>query len=153
VHTAYTVRIKPTILLPDSMKKKVVMVMQSGKKEDAQPCTWQGNWAAAAWMNFGQFYLKLDTVPPTIRPINVHDGAIFIKDQQLVFNAKDETGDLQSFNGYIDGRWIMFRQKNNRYTYDFDDRCPPGEHTLEVRAVDLAGNETVYQCSFVNRAK
>jgi hypothetical protein len=104
-------------------------------------------------MNFGQFYLKLDTLSPTVRPINVYDGAIFIRDQQLVFEAKDETGDLQSFNGYIDGRWIMFRQRNNRYTYDFDDRCPPGAHTLEVRAVDLAGNETVYQCSFENRAK
>jgi hypothetical protein len=153
VHTAYTVRIKSTKVLPDSIKKKVVMVMQSGKKEDARQCTWQGDWAAAKWMNFGAFYLKLDTVPPTIRPINVYDGAIFIKDQRLIFSAKDETSDLQSFNGYIDGQWVIFSQKNNRYTYDFDDHCPPGEHTLEARAVDLAGNEVVYACSFVNRAK
>jgi hypothetical protein len=153
VHTAYTVRIKPTIPLSDSMQQKVVMVLKSGTKKDAHPCSWQGNWAAAQWMNFGDFYLKLDTVPPAIRPINVYNGATFIKDTSLVFDAKDETGDLQSFNGYIDGHWVIFRQKNNRYTYDFDDHCSPGAHTLEVRAVDLAGNETVYRCGFVNGAK
>ena len=68
-----------------------------------------------------------------------------------MFYANDETGDLQSFNGYIDGQWVVFSQKNDRYTYEFDDHCPPGEHTLEVRAMDLAGNETVYQYSFVNK--
>ena len=65
VHTAYTVSIKPNVALADSMQKKVVMVIKSGRKKDAQQCTWQDGWASAQWMNFGDFYLKLDTVPPT----------------------------------------------------------------------------------------
>lgn len=152
VHTAYMVRIKPIVTLPEEMKRKVVMVMQSGKRKDARPCIWQDDWAAAEWMNFGNFYLKLDTVRPVVHPINVRDGAVFIKDRRLVFTAKDETGDLQSFNGYIDGKWVVFSQKGNVYTYNFDENCLPGRHTLEVKAVDLAGNETVYTCSFVNKA-
>ena len=153
VHTAFTLGIKPVALLPDTLKRKVVMMMRSGKKKDAQLCTWHGDWAMAKWVNFGQFYLKLDEVPPQLRPVNVSEGATFINDQKLVFDAKDEIGDLQSFKGYIDGRWVIFRQKGSRYTYDFDDRCPPGKHSLNVIAVDLAGNKTVYQCNFVNGVK
>ncbi len=153
VHTEYTVRIKSDVILTDSLKKKVVMIMQSGRKQDAQTCAWQGNWAAANWFVFGAFYLKIDSMPPLLHPVNVSDNAVFIKDQKLVFDAKDETSDLQSLTGFIDDRWVIFRQKDDRYIYDFDERCPPGKHTLTVKAVDLAGNETVYQCNFINAAK
>ena len=153
IHSAYDVRIKLTTPLTNSMKKKVVMMTQSGKSQDAQACNWQGDWATASWRSFGKFYLKIDNIPPSIKPVNVHDQAVFVKDHKLVVDAKDESGDLQSFNGYIDGHWVIFRQKENRYTYDFDEHCPPGEHTLTVKVADLAGNETVYQCNFVNGAK
>ena len=153
VHSAYEVRIKPTALLTDNLKKKTVMIKQSGNNKDAQTCTWQGDWAMAKWRSFGKFYLQTDNIPPSVKPVNVKDKAVFVKDQKLVFDAKDDLGDLQSFNGYIDGRWVIFKQKDDRYTYNFDERCPPGEHTLLVKAIDLAGNETVYQCSFVNGAK
>jgi hypothetical protein len=150
VHDSFTIRLKPTMALPDSVKNKTLMVIRSGRKYDAQRCDWNSDWAEAKWWNLGQFFLKYDDVKPTLRPVNVYDSAIFVKDQKLVFDAYDETGDLQSFNGYIDGQWMLLRQKDNRYTYDFDDRCLPGWHTLEVKAKDLAGNETVYTCSFYN---
>ena len=152
VHTPYMLRIKPTVALTDGLKNKVMMVLRSGKRKDAQPCAWQDDWAAAQWTYFGDFYLKLDTIPPTVRAVNVHEGASFVKAQHFVFDAKDETGDLQSFNGYIDNRWIVFRQKGDRYSYDFDERCLPGAHVLKVVAMDLAGNTTMYQYNFVNGA-
>lgn len=150
VQDSFTLKIKANTALPDSIKNKTVMVIRSGRKNDAQHCTWKGDWAEAKWWNFGQFFLKYDDVKPTLRPVNVYDSAVFVKDQRLVFDASDETGDLQSFNGYIDGQWILIRQKKDRFTYDFDDRCLPGWHNLEVRAKDIAGNETVYTCSFYN---
>lgn len=150
VHDSFTLRIKPNANLPDSIKNKTVMVIRSGQKNDAQRCTWRGSWAQAKWWNFGQFSLKYDAVRPTLKPVNVYDSATFVKDQRLVFDAYDETGDLPSFNGYIDGKWVIFRQKDNRYTYDFDDRCLPGWHLLEVKVKDLAGNESSYTCNFYN---
>lgn len=149
-HDSFTLKIKAVTPVPDSIKNKTLMVIRSGSKNDAQRCNWNGDWAEAKWWNFGQFFLKYDDVKPTLRPVNVYDSATFVKDQKLIFDAYDETGDLQSFNGYIDGQWILLRQKDNRYTYDFDDRCLPGWHNLEVRAKDIAGNETVYTCSFYN---
>ncbi len=152
VHSYISVAIQPSEVLADSIKRKTVMMMRSGKKSDAQRCSWQNNFAEAQWRNFGEFYLKYDDVAPTIRPVNVREGASFSSDRHLVIDAKDETSDLLSFNGFIDGKWVIFRQKNDRYTYDFDDNCPRGWHSLEVKAIDFAGNESVYRCSFQNVA-
>ncbi len=150
VHDSVEVSIKARDNMPDSVKQKTVMVIRSGRKVDVQKGLWKGNWMQAKWWNFGDFYLWQDTVKPKLVPVNVYDSAVFIKDRKLVFNASDEIGGLQLFEGFIDNEWIVFRQKNTTYTYDFDERCTPGWHSLRVVATDVAGNVKEYSCSFHN---
>ena len=148
VHDSILVSIKANPDTRDVVKEKTVMLLRSGRKSDVQKGKWRGDWMEAKWWNFGEFSLWMDTIKPLITPVNIYDSAVFIKDRKLVFNARDETGDLKLFEGFIDGEWVIFRQKNNTYTYDFDDRCTPGWHNLKVTATDIAGNTKEYNCSF-----
>jgi Peptidase family M23 len=150
VHDSIVVSIKAKANLPDSVKQKTVMLLRSGRKFDVQKGSWKGDWVEAKWWNFGQFFLWKDTIKPILTPVNVYDSAVFIKDRKLVFNAKDEIGDLQCFEGFIDGAWVIFKQNDNTYTYSFDDRCLPGWHTLKAVATDAAGNTKEYTCTFHN---
>ena len=150
VHDSFVVRIKAKENLPDSVKQKTVMLMRSGRKFDVQKGNWKGDWVEAKWWNFGQFFLWRDSVKPMLTPVNVYDSAVFIKDRKLVFNAKDEIGDLQSFEGFIDGAWVIFKQNDNTYTYNFDNYCLPGWHTLKAIVTDVAGNTKEYSCTFHN---
>ena len=150
VHDSILVSIKATANTPDSLKEKTVMVIRSGRKFEAQKGKWRGDRMEARWWNFGEFLLWRDTVKPVITPVNMYDSAVFIKDRKLVFNARDDMGDLQLFEGFIDEQWVIFQQKNNTYTYDFDERCTPGWHTIKAVATDVAGNTTSYSCSFHN---
>jgi hypothetical protein len=142
-HDSFTVKIKPNFSVD---KNKVVMIVESGKKRDAQKGVWQGDYMVAKWYNFGKFYLTTDNTPPVIKPLNLYDSAIFIKDNKLQISAADDNGDLKSYAGYIDGNWVIFKQKKDTYTYVFDQYATPGWHTLKFTATDQAGNlaERIY---------
>ena len=150
-HNAFTVRIKTNPGTPDSVKTQTVMLLRSGRRGDAQKGKWKDDWMETDWQYFGNYTLWRDTIKPTVTPINVYDSAVFVKDQKIVVNAKDETGDLETFDGYIDGQWVIFSQRQNTYTYFFDEKCGPGWHQLKIRATDIAGNVREYECSFLNQ--
>lgn len=150
VHDSILISIKAKPNLPDSIKDKTVMLLRSGRKFDVQKGTWDGDWAVAKWWNFGDYFLWRDTIKPLLVPVNLYDSAVFIKDRKLVFNAKDEIGDLQLFEGFIDGEWVVFSQKNNTYTYNFDDHCTTGWHLIQAVATDAAGNQSAFSGHFHN---
>ncbi|MEO7312103.1 MAG: M23 family metallopeptidase [Chitinophagaceae bacterium] len=150
VHDSITISIRANSKLTDAEKATTVMVTRSGRKFDAQKGIWKGDWMEAKWWTLGDFYLWRDTLAPKLTAVNVYDSAVFIKDRRLIFNATDETGDLQLFEGFIDCQWVIFRQKNNIYTYDFDEHCAPGWHAVRAVATDVAGNIKEYSCSFHN---
>ena len=129
------------------------MLLTSGKKSDAQICTWDKDWAMAKWCNFGQFSLYYDSISPSITAVNIYDSAIFMKDRLIIFKVKDECSDIDSFNGYIDGQWVIFSRKSNTFSYEFEDKCSIGWHTIKVIAEDIVGNKSEFSCNFYNGKK
>jgi hypothetical protein len=49
----------------------------------------------------------------------------------------------------LDGKWILFEQHDDIWTYVFDEHCPKGRHTLRLKAEDESGNVAVKEFSFV----
>ena len=85
--------------------------------------------------------------PTTLRPVGAVSGNLS-KARAITFISKDAESDLKSFRAELDRKWLMFSNRSDYFTYQFDEHCPPGLHELKVRVEDVAGNVTERNYSF-----
>jgi hypothetical protein len=104
-------------------------------------------WYTARVRSFGDYWLEVDTVAPTVKPIMALKGNLS-KARSIAFRVSDKLTSIQSFRGELDGRWILFEQNGNTWTYLFDEHCAKGAHKLVIHAKDENGNEARQIYSF-----
>lgn len=148
LHSNFPVSIKASSSLPG----KMVMHRFANGKNDyarAEPVTTgkESRWYRAGFRDFGNFQLMIDTMPPVITPLGFKDGMNCNKQSRIVFVIKDNTEEIKKFTATLDGKWLRFsNDKGSRFIYDFDEKCPAGEHELKIIAEDQVGNsiEKIY---------
>jgi len=99
---------------------------------------------------FGDFYIRIDTVPPIIRPVNVKEGVNLSQQKNMQFRISDQLAGIKSFNGYIDGQWILmeFDVRNGSLWHTFDERTGFGKHTFNLVVTDERENIKTYSINF-----
>lgn len=138
---AFLIRLQPSRQLSEIERTHTVMQWYSGTKKEVQKVEWQQGWAAARFRDFGYFQLIVDTEPPVIVPSGFNDGANLQKASRISFSVKDNLDKTKKVRAELDGNWLRFtNDKGHNYIYRFDEKCPPGEHELKIRAEDEAGN-------------
>lgn len=145
---AFLIRLQPNRKLSDTEMLHTVMQWNAGAKKEVKKVEWQQDWAAARFRDFGNFQLLVDNEPPEIVPSGFYDGANVQKASRISFSVKDNLEKTKNVRVELDGRWLRFtNDKGHTYIYRFDEKCPPGEHELKIRAEDEAGNvvERVYK--------
>jgi hypothetical protein len=142
LHHYFDLQLKPRRLIPFAWRSKIAMVYTEGKRESgsaAQLAT-QG-WYKASVRNLGAYRLVVDTLGPTIKPISAIGGNM-VKAKQMAVRVEDEITSVKTLRATLDGKWILFEQHSNVWTYVFDEHCPKGTHRLTITATDENGNET-----------
>jgi hypothetical protein len=132
---------------------KMLMHRFANGKHDykkAEPITngKEPGWYKASFREFGSFQLMIDTEPPVITPVGFKDGMNCSKQSRIVFVVRDNAEDIKNFTATLDGNWLRFsNDKGSRFIYEFDEKCPAGEHELKIVAEDQVGNitERVYK--------
>lgn len=101
---------------------------------------------------FGKYGLALDTIPPEITPLNFFKGKKIGVEPGIRFKITDELSGIQSYNGYINGHWVLFEYdpKSDLLFYEFDDRLSKSEkkYELEIVLTDNRENKTSYLTNF-----
>ena len=95
--------------------------------------------------NTGDFHFAYDSIAPVVTPRNFSTGQAINGYRYLEIEAEDKETGIKSFEGSIDGQWVLFEHepKQNRFTFDTSDiLLIPGVHTLEFEIEDLLGNKT-----------
>jgi len=142
VHKAYTLSIKPEGL-PDMLKNKAFIALVNGEDE---PYVYQGGefingHIAAQVRKLGKYAVLVDREEPSIKPLVMND-------QQISFHISDELSGIKSYNGYINGQWVLFEYdpKNDRLTYQIDsDRLEQADsYELELYVSDPLNNIATY---------
>lgn len=145
--SAYTLRIKPTDL-PDHLQPKALIASAENGSEGGK---FEDGWVSVNTRNFGSFYVAVDTIAPTITPRNLSPGKNVSAQRTIDFTIRDNFSGIQSFNGYIDGQWVLmeYDSKNRHVWHRFDSALPKGNHTFKLVVTDWKDNEKVYEAKFV----
>ncbi len=147
LQTYFTLNIKGNFPLKDT--GKVIMHRSYGSKDDYVKATFNNGWYSARFREFGNYQLLVDDTPPVVTARGFHNGINASKLSRILFTITDDMEDLKNFTALLDGKWLRFsNDKGRNFIYNFDEKCPPGEHELIISVEDLAGNKTTKTYQF-----
>ncbi|MGD9557329.1 MAG: M23 family metallopeptidase [Mangrovibacterium sp.] len=150
VHKYFDLSIKP-VNLPAHLKDKALIAVidpKTGRKY-ALGGEYSFGWVEAKARQLGNFAVAVDTVAPTITPVNPTSGSTL---SMLRFKIRDDFSGIGSYRGEIDGEWVLFEYdaKNHLIEYHFDpERMKTGKnHQLRLTVQDAKGNTKIYGTNF-----
>ncbi|MGV3507962.1 MAG: M23 family peptidase, partial [Sphingobacteriaceae bacterium] len=147
VHSNYSLWIKPDNALPQNLYNKAVIVDTRGVYQGG---TVENGFIKASPRTFGSFYIKLDTVAPVIRPLNISDGKSMEGISKISLKLSDNLSGIRSFRGTIDGQWVLFEYdlKTATLWHTFEGNLSKGKHLFQFVATDMKMNTQTYNATF-----
>lgn len=147
LYNPYSLAIK-TENLPEDLQEKALIVSSYGY---AQGGEYKDGWVTTRLSSFGDFYVAVDRTPPTVRARNLTNGKNVSGQSTIDFTIDDDLSGIQSFNGYIDGEWVLmeYDRKSKHLWHAFEPTLAKGKHDFELIVVDNKNNETRYKAHFI----
>ena len=156
VHTYFDLGIRPTGAVPPALRPKAYLAECRDGNFTNHGGTWRGDYLTAPVRTFGDFAIRIDTVPPTITPVSF--GRDRTRSSRMSFKIQDNLPTSSQarglrYRGTVDGQWVLFEfdAKKDVLTHRFDERLPrgSGEHRLRLEVTDDRGNVATYERTFV----
>lgn len=146
INDTFQVWIKPDNTI-GQLAGKAVIVNTAGVCEGG---TYDSGYIKATARTFGDYFIKLDTVPPAIHPLNIHEGANLAAAKKLSLKIGDNLSGVKNYAGKIDGKWVLMEWDYKTYvlSYKFDDSLGRGKHQFELTVTDNKDNVAHYTANF-----
>ena len=148
----YTVWITPDYFPQGYGSKLLIAEVSNPSNPKPYGGVWTGKVVKGNLSKFGRYTLLMDTVPPSVSPVFNPSLKDFTNLHFIRFIIGDNLAGIDSYNGYIDGKWVLFEYepKRNLITYRFDKKRLLGkrEHHLRLEVTDKRDNLTVYETDF-----
>ncbi|HQV51298.1 MAG: M23 family metallopeptidase [Flavobacteriales bacterium] len=136
--------------LPQELRAKALIVsIGSGGKPSAEGGTVAGGTITTKVRSFGTYTVMIDTVPPTIR--NVDLRANMSGRSGFTLKIADDLSGIDTFKASINGNWILmdYDPKTNRLVHNFDTHTKAsGKKNLVVEVSDDRGNTSKFEMEF-----
>lgn len=146
LHTGFDLWIKPDSTFLKYQNKALIV----NTNRSSQGGYFENGWVKAKPRNFGSFFVAIDTIAPNIIPVNVANGKNMGAVSSMKFRISDGLSGIKSFNGYIDGKWVLmeFDAKTANLWHTFDERTTSGKHRFELVVADMKDNVKRYAIEF-----
>jgi murein DD-endopeptidase MepM/ murein hydrolase activator NlpD len=153
VHKAFTLKIVADSL-PAKYRQKALLGTFSPKGEIISAGgSYVDGAVTASLRSFGDYFVYVDTIAPTIRSINLANGKDMSKEKSIRFKVDDEFSGIGKIRGTINGKWVLFDYdpKNKLIMYEFDaERLEQKRNQiLEITIIDQMGNANSKQYKFL----
>lgn len=113
---------------------------------------YKDGWVVGGIRNFGNYAVALDTIPPTIKPLSIKSKNELTEGQRVRFKISDELAGIESYEGFIDGKWALFEYdpRIDQIVHYFDpERFEMGKrHDFLLKVTDYKKNESTYEATF-----
>ncbi len=146
LHTGFELWIKADSSVIKHQNKALIV----NSNRYSQGGYFENGWVKTKPRTFGSFFIAIDTIAPNIVPVNIANGKNMAGISKMSFKISDALSGIKSFNGYIDGKWVLmeFDTKTANLWHNFDERTSTGKHTLELLVVDMKDNTKRYTIEF-----
>ncbi|QQL48498.1 M23 family metallopeptidase [Mucilaginibacter ginkgonis] len=146
IHDSINVWIKPDSTLGNLVNKAVIYNTYRGSVGGV----YEDGYIKSAPRDFGEFYIRVDTIPPTIRPVNLVNGGSMAGKSKMTFRIGDNLSGIKSYLAKIDGEWVLFEWdfKTKLLNHTFDGTLSSGKHSLELTVTDNKDNTAQYNATF-----
>jgi hypothetical protein len=154
-HTNFTISIENN-KYSEIQKSKLFIGMIQGKKISYIPTYRKDSLFTAKSKTLGKFTLVLDTVAPILSIAKPIEGKWLGDQKAIQLNISDSLSGIKSYNGYLNGNWILFEydNKTKRITHNFSDGVvAEGANELKVVVIDNVGNSSTFATRFFRSQK
>jgi murein DD-endopeptidase MepM/ murein hydrolase activator NlpD len=136
--------------LPESLSGKAIIakVEKTGKLSGCGGA-YQDGFVQTRIREFGDYTVTVDTIPPTVKPVNIYSGKNISKQTTISITISDDFSGIASYRGTLNGKWILmdYDPKKNLLVYRYDDRIQSGLNKFRLVVKDQCGNQTEYSAN------
>jgi len=146
INDHFEIWIKPDASIGQRTDKAVIVNTDGA----CEPGVYQDGYIKGEARTFGDYYVKLDTVPPIIRALNIKDGANMSKLKRIAFRIGDNLSGIKTYSGKIDGKWVLVEwdYKTKVLSYTFDNSVTSGKHIFDLTVTDNKENISQFSATF-----
>ena len=154
-HTNFTITMENDSY-PAEQKDKVFIGRIDGGRVSYNTTRQKNNVYEIRAKTLGQYKLVLDTIAPVIKIAKSIEGKKLDNQKLLQVSISDSLSGIKSYNGYLNGKWILmeYDNKTKLLTHDFSDGIvAEGDNELKVEVVDNVGNSSIFETHFQRNQK
>jgi len=114
----------------------------------------KGNVLTARSKIFGTYTLAMDTIAPTIKPVNFQNKKWLSKYRYLKVKIDDELSGISKYRATVNGKWILmeYDYKTKTLVHDFNDNVVKDTmNDLKIIVTDNVGNSSTFEATFFRK--
>jgi hypothetical protein len=147
-----TISLKPSRIPPGKESKLLIVNLSYDYRKSALPSTFSEGFVTAESLNFGMFYVGIDTIPPVITANGLLKENDLTGKSSFKIRITDDLSGIKSYIPEIDGNWALFEYdlKYDMLTCKLDPaKVEKGKmHKLKLRVFDNKDNMSELDYSF-----
>ena len=154
-HTNFTIEIEDH-KFSETQKDKLFIGSLGSSKIGYNYTFRKGDVFSTKVKTLGKYALVLDVIPPKISIAKSIQGKWLTNNKFIQFTIADDLSGIKSYNGYLNGNWILFEydNKTKKITHNFSDGIvAEGANELKIIVVDNCGNSTIFETQFFRSQK
>lgn len=146
IHDSYDLWIKPDANLGKYADKAVIVSTAGG----CQGGYFQDGYVKSKVTAFGDYFIRIDTIPPVIHPLNILNGKNMAAAKSINFRMSDNLSGIKSYSGTIDNKWVLMEwdYKSKILSYTFSGEIAPGKHVFKLTVGDNKNNFSEFTADF-----